>query len=76
LVNDIVHGRLSEAAFADLVKAAAPTTGGEASRSSILRNAATSFWRTLAPRLHHQSQPEDVYFERSQGGHAAHRNGL
>lgn len=38
----------SEAAFADVVKAAMRTTGGAASRSSILRDAATSFracWR-------------------------------
>jgi ParB/RepB/Spo0J family partition protein len=48
LVNDIVHGRLSETAFADLVKAAARTPGGAAPRSSILREAATSFWRMLA----------------------------
>ncbi|MFZ0693180.1 MAG: hypothetical protein WAN51_03370 [Alphaproteobacteria bacterium] len=48
MVNDIVHGQLSEAAFANLVKAATRTTGGAPSRSSILRNAATSFWRTLA----------------------------
>jgi hypothetical protein len=48
LVNDIVHGRLSETAFADLVKAAARTPGGAAPRSSIMREAATSFWRMLA----------------------------
>ncbi|WP_163484675.1 hypothetical protein, partial [Escherichia coli] len=48
LVNDIVQGRFLESEFPDLVKSAARITGSPASRSSILRNAATSFWRALA----------------------------
>jgi len=45
LVRDIVQGRLSEAEFSSMIKAATSETIGAA---TILRDAATSFWRALA----------------------------
>lgn len=45
LVRDIVQGRLSEAEFSSMIKAAAFETIGAA---TILRDATTSFWRALA----------------------------
>jgi hypothetical protein len=48
LVHDIARGRLSEAEFGSMIKAAMHGIGRTASTSSVLRDAATSFWRALA----------------------------
>lgn len=48
LVRDIVQGRLSEAEFSSMIRAATPGTDGAASTRTMLRDAATSFWRALA----------------------------
>jgi ParB/RepB/Spo0J family partition protein len=48
LVRDIVQGRLSEAEFGNMIRAATPGTDGAASTRTMLRDAATSFWRALA----------------------------
>jgi ParB/RepB/Spo0J family partition protein len=48
LVHDIVEGRLSEAEFDSMIKAASARIDHSASTVTILRNAATAFWRALA----------------------------
>ena len=48
LVNDIVHGRLSEADFDEMVRAAVGKTRGVISPAIPLREASISFWRALA----------------------------
>jgi len=45
LVDDIVHGRLSEAEFGNMITAA---TRDDSALASSARDAATSFWRSLA----------------------------
>jgi ParB/RepB/Spo0J family partition protein len=48
LVNDIVHGRLSEAEFGDMIGAEAHKICGTASPATPLREASIAFWRALA----------------------------
>lgn len=47
LVNDIVQGRLSEREFGSMIKAAMRGADEAASTTTVLRDAATSFWRAL-----------------------------
>lgn len=48
LVNDIVEGRLSEAEFDGMIKAAMRKSGRAIPTMAILHETATSFWRALA----------------------------
>jgi hypothetical protein len=48
LVSDIVQGRLSEAEFSSMIKAAMRGASEAALTATALHDAATSFWRALA----------------------------
>jgi hypothetical protein len=48
LVSDIVQGRLFEAEFGSMIKAAMQAASRAAPTSTKLRDASTSFWRALA----------------------------
>jgi ParB/RepB/Spo0J family partition protein len=47
LINDIVRGRLPEDEFRSMIEAATRAHNGSASTATMLRDAATSFWRAL-----------------------------